>query len=155
MRFMIVLMLVGAAAAAATTRRLAADATDGGAAKLSAFWGVAGEKWEPDGPFMDFSYAGACVGGECCLLVEAGAGQPTALLLLLAAPSACAPPRPCPAGRQATAAVMPPCRARPSPSAWRILRRVARATAPQYRQWSTGPTAGLLATVRGSRAAAA
>ena len=63
MRLIVILLLAGAATAA--PRRLAAEAADGGdgAAKTSPLWGVAGEKWEADGPFIDFSYAGALLTG--------------------------------------------------------------------------------------------
>ena len=62
MRLVIVMLLAGAAAAS-SPRRLAAEGGDG-AAKTSALWGAAGEKWEPDGPFIDFSYAGEPLQGE-------------------------------------------------------------------------------------------
>lgn len=66
MQLLVALLLAGAAAAA--PRRLAAEGADGGdgAAKTSPLWGVAGEKWEADGPFIDFSYAGALLPGRWC-----------------------------------------------------------------------------------------
>lgn len=63
-------------AARPAPRRLSAD--DDPSPEPSPFFGREGELWKPDGPFMDFSYAGGRAGGLRRRRAQPTAGQPPA-----------------------------------------------------------------------------
>lgn len=152
MRLLIAMLLAGAVAAA-SPRRLAAEASEGGdgAAKTSAFWGAAGEKWEPDGPFIDFSYAGVGCKRPSWVMaqwmhvhapLQRPAAEPANLpaALQFRYPNYLTQLPTAPPTLQATAAATPLYPARPSPSAWLTSERAAGATAPPCKPWLSGPT---------------
>lgn len=108
-------LILGLAGLLAPPAAARVAAGDGG---TSIYWGRAGEKWKPDGPLMDFSYAGTPGWGIPCLpargLVQPWARAQAAAPSPRRPPTAAQPPPgpPPPPGYKSSDAALP----RPPPS---------------------------------------